>query len=448
MVLKEARLNDSDKAELVEQKRELNKAVSKSVELIFEAKDAWNGRPAPGIGVNEKHSINEPIPNESLTAMQDAVEALNRALSDLKNISNIQSEQHKQKVERIKSRHELDLSALASSSVSRLISHVKAPFISDDSKWIRLKHLRAASQVYERLEDINAAILSFSSLSIQTAVYNAKDLFYIVENELYNPIFFSQKDKGKQDQGQKQQQQVVEDEQIQQQQQRDYESGEVPYEIVELQYWLKTARIELETLKRQVPENQFKPFNLAYRDLIRGIRYVQGLMNTDFSNALSEHKKLMEQMDNFRNQINQISQGFQPTKQANKFTRFLQRKNVEYLTMPSNQSKAIRLKIDKLINNIYPLLDSFMESLEQTGTNLNSLNTKMAGIFDVFGKMYDVLADLAEIYNSGIKLEKHRAKLDSEKVSADIVNNTDIRALRVMSMKFLSMSQNLRGSNE
>src|SRR5690606_9435895 len=143
---------DPAQEKLVQRKDRINDRVKELINLLIETKRSWNGKPAPGIGINESHSIKEPIPKETSVAMDKVVQLTQEVSSELNGIiqeQDIYSNTRRKPQPKVEEKHlepnqtSVDLSSIASSGVSRFISHVKAPFqFGDSNKWRRLKLLR------------------------------------------------------------------------------------------------------------------------------------------------------------------------------------------------------------------------------------------------------------------------------------------------------------------
>lgn len=391
----------SVKNPIIDRKKEINKAVSRTVDKIFSAKDAWNGKPAPEIGVTEKTPVSKPIPDAALNAFEEAIETLNRVNDSLKDISKQQNNINESKQRR------LNLSSLASNVTTRFISHIQAPFqVRDENKWIRLKFLRSAASIYKRFEKINSLILSSDPEKIADAVYAAKDLFYIFENEIYKPYLISIKDKQKQYK----------------------ELTEEPYESIEIKYGVEAQKAVLDALRKAVPEKDFKPWLEEWQSLRRKLQHIQSLIKINYSEAENQYHKILPEIRFFKEKVESIlniKYSSLNIKEADTFLNKLKRTKTEYLTLPSDNKKALKLRVDDKILRTNSFINEFMDALEKPSVDPVSLMKFVYNICDSMSQFFDVLSDLAEIYNSEIKTKNRQEK----KIQISAIPNIDVRSL-------------------
>lgn len=442
-------MNDSEKSSLVQQKKELNETVSRTVDTIFDAKDAWNGKPAPDIGVTEEHSITEPIPQEAIDAFQEATDKINGANNKLKQISEEQSGQSQRKKEKKDQGGKggeppLDLSSIASSAPSRFMAHLKAPMqFGDPDKWARLKLLRASSSIKSHLEELSEHILSTKELSIPKAIYKAKDLFYIYDNELFTPIKVAllelpekvEKPEEKEEVQEPDFEESVEDQAHQQEVDTEY------YQYHQINNILNDDRNELELLKNSVPSEIFNKYKIQYNDIIRKIRFIKSLLKVDFEKAHEEFLVLRADIDNLYNLV-QFEKGTLQ-KEANKFTRFLKEKKLKHLTPSSSHQKPIRLKANANLKAALNNLNDLMNALEKKGIKPSSLSSYVKKINSNISALYESLYRLGDIYNSEVKVKQHKAKRDRSRVDVSNIQSIDLTSLLRMNRALNEMSKDI-----
>jgi hypothetical protein len=189
MIEKEARggsrLKDPVQKEIVSEKDDINERTSRLIDFIKELKKGWNGNQAPGVGVDEKYKLVEPMPDQLLNSGQMALQEFSKILEALKEINQKQDNYAVERQQRLEQRMQQPVQASvtdylikeASNPLSRLWSHIKAPFsFVEKNRWERLRLLRALAKISKDLEDLNDKVLA-GDKSIEEAVYKAKQLY-------------------------------------------------------------------------------------------------------------------------------------------------------------------------------------------------------------------------------------------------------------------------------
>lgn len=191
MIKKEARggskLKDPVQKDIVSKKDDINERTSRLIDFIKELKKGWNGNPAPGVGVDAKYKLIEPMPDQLLNSGQMVLQELAKILEALKEINQEQDNYAAERQQRMEQRMQQQpvqasfsdefLIKEASNPLSRLWSHIKAPFsFVEKNRWERLRLLRALAKIFKDLETLNDKVLE-GDKSILEAVYQARQLY-------------------------------------------------------------------------------------------------------------------------------------------------------------------------------------------------------------------------------------------------------------------------------
>jgi len=455
---------DPGQESLVSKKDEINQRTSKIIELLIETKNSWNGKPAPGIGVPEPTSIKEPLPDETTSTMDQILQMVQEVDSKLKEIDNEQSGYQKSRrqpqpkkqpgMQKAPSRSEpqddggLDLSAIASSSVSRFMSHIKAPFqFGDSNKWGRLRLLRAAARVNTHLEEMQSFVLSSDDMAIPNAVYKARDLLYIFDNEISEPMLSAlrdmpekpkapagddkpddkpadkKKDKTKEEPSEEPSQEPLQD-----------QPDEDPYQepgggIIDIGEQVQNANTEIMVAARRLDTPELrKEFKERYSDLVRRVDHILSLLASEPAQAQEAYMSFVPLKDEFVQAINSATpnQDYNIEVTANRFTNFLKRKNVQYLHPSSDHMRGLKLKADQSITSTRGSLDELMNALQKSHVNPGSLTTYLSKTVSDLKELYKTLFKLGDIHNSKAKVKNYKSK---GKDKWPVVSSTDLRGL-------------------
>lgn len=183
---------DPAQEEIVSQKDFLNERTTKLIEFLKELKKGWNGGPAPAVGISEKINLTDPLPNELSTGGAAAVRELSEITRGLDSVVSLQSNYSKERTERLENRLKqmsqagfLDLSMqkTASNKLTRLWSHIVAPFSSENGKRDRLKMLRHFASIDSELKDIEEEILKGNILE---GLQEARQIYYAYKPDLFD----------------------------------------------------------------------------------------------------------------------------------------------------------------------------------------------------------------------------------------------------------------------
>jgi len=458
---------------LVSKKDEINRRTSDLIDLLDDAKsglidskNVWNGKPAPRIGVTEPHSLKEPIPSEATDTMSKVVQIIGEANSIIGDIDSklttIDNEQAGYERNRRQPQPKkmpdspppspsqedeggLDLSAIASSSVSRFMSHIKAPFqFGDSNKWGRLRLLRAAARVNTHLEEMQSFVLSSDDMAIPNAVYKARDLLYIFDNEISEPMLSAlrdmpekpkapagddkpddkpadkKKDKTKEEPSEEPSQEPLQD-----------QPDEDPYQepgggIIDIGEQVQNANTEIMVAARRLDTPELrKEFKERYSDLVRRVDHILSLLASEPAQAQEAYMSFVPLKDEFVQAINSATpnQDYNIEVTANRFTNFLKRKNVQ---SSSDHMRGLKLKADQSITSTRGSLDELMNALQKSHVNPGSLTTYLSKTVSDLKELYKTLFKLGDIHNSKAKVKNYKSK---GKDKWPVVSSTDLRGL-------------------
>lgn len=439
---------DPGQESLVSKKDEINQRTSKIIELLIDTKNSWNGKPAPGIGVTEPTSIKEPLPDETTSTMSQILQMVKDVDSKLKDIDNQQSgysgnrrrpqpkkQPGTQSSEPNRDEGGLDLSAIASSGVSRFMSHIKAPFqFGDSDKWARLRLLRAASRINSHLEEMQSFVLSSDDMAVPNAVYKAKDLFHIFDNELSEPMLAALRnmpekviDVSNENRSEEHPVEPNVEESVELE-----DSGPVepmnPAQLIDVRAEMNIVSKQIQDAITRLDTPQLRhQFKEAYNDLRRRVRNILTLYASEPPQAQQAYMDFVPIKDEFLSAVysaTQQDEGFEAT--ANRFTNFLKRKSIEYLQPSSDHMKGLKLRADQSITKTRSSLDELMDALQKSHVNPGSLTSYLKKMADNLIETYKFLFRLGDIHNSRAKLNNYKAK---GKDKWPVVSSTDLRGM-------------------
>ena len=108
------------------------------------------------------------------------------------------------------------------------------------------------------------------------------------------------------------------------------------------------------------------------------------------------------------------------------------------------KDRGVRLKADQEVRSSRKNLQTIMDNLEKRNINFRSLISSSSGFLESMGNLYDRLADLADMYNARIKIEKAKHKMQKSRMPYDVI--TSIESLRRIGNTFrkdISITQSL-----
>lgn len=137
-------------------------------------------------------------------------------------------------------------------------------------------------------------------------------------------------------------------------------------------------------------------------------------------------KKYQEDLEKFidQNYRGLISQA------SNPISRWLKRMQTN---LGWSRDKSIRLMVDRHIREARQNLQAMMDNLEKRNINFRSLIRDSEEFYDSFIQVYDKLADLADAYNSRMRIEKSDRKQTKSRMPYEIIPNSDIYSMRTIS---------------
>jgi hypothetical protein len=113
-----------------------------------------------------------------------------------------------------------------------------------------------------------------------------------------------------------------------------------------------------------------------------------------------------------------------------------------------SRDKSIRLMVDRHIRNARKNLQSMLDNLEKRHINFRSLIRDSEAFYESFIQVYDKLANLAEAYNSRMRIEKSDQKQQQGKMMYEIIPNSDIYALRKIADSLQKDNANIEWLNK
>lgn len=187
---------------------------------------------------------------------------------------------------------------------------------------------------------------------------------------------------------------------------------------------------------------------------LKSIEYIASVeVNTKLSNPEFEYGEMLDesdikaQADNFArieyNKYTEVAEG--KVAQASEASRFLKRMITHIIP---RKDKTLRLMVSRNIRQAINGLQGMMDVLEERHLNFRRLAFAGSVFFESLKNVYDGLADIADMYNSGMRIEKSHRKQKNVKMTYDLIPTTDISNLRsVTSMldKDISNLQKLEG---
>lgn len=176
---------------IVSKKDVLNERTSKLIDLLIDTKRGWNGKPSPDIGLSQKTPISQPLPREVIKGIDNSQQLLTSIVQLLKTVQQEQDNYSKQVAEKQKESSFDDENSLikeSSSIISRIISHIKAPFSSEKNRWERLGILRGLARLEQSLKIIDEKILSSDPDSVLDAIELSKELYIDSKSVIFNTV--------------------------------------------------------------------------------------------------------------------------------------------------------------------------------------------------------------------------------------------------------------------
>lgn len=95
-----------------------------------------------------------------------------------------------------------------------------------------------------------------------------------------------------------------------------------------------------------------------------------------------------------------------------------------------NRDKNVRIQIDRDLRLARQALQTLMDTLEKRDVNFRTLISQSDALYSSLINVYDQLADLGDMYNSKMRIEKSEKKQNKERMLYDFIPITDITAMR------------------
>lgn len=95
-----------------------------------------------------------------------------------------------------------------------------------------------------------------------------------------------------------------------------------------------------------------------------------------------------------------------------------------------NRDKNVRIQIDRNLRLARQALQTLMDTLEKRDVNFRTLISQSDALYSSLINVYDQLADLGDMYNSKMRIEKSEKKQNKERMLYDFIPVTDITAMR------------------
>lgn len=183
---------DPTQEKIVSEKDVLNHRTSKVIDAIKALKKAWNGGPSPNIGLHEKINLTQPMPEQVITIGNAIASEFASIVNDLRNIDNLQDTYSADRAHRLEERakklsYVIDnqLYKTASNPLTRIWSHIVAPFYKEENKWQRLTLLRSLADIEKELRELDEKVLSQDVLG---SIISAKQLYKISRSTFFEPF--------------------------------------------------------------------------------------------------------------------------------------------------------------------------------------------------------------------------------------------------------------------
>ena len=95
-----------------------------------------------------------------------------------------------------------------------------------------------------------------------------------------------------------------------------------------------------------------------------------------------------------------------------------------------NRDKNVRIQIDRNLRSARQALQTLMDTLEKRDVNFRTLISQSDVLYGSLINAYEQLADLGDMYNSRMRIEKSVKKQNQERMPYDFIPITDITAMR------------------
>ena len=109
-----------------------------------------------------------------------------------------------------------------------------------------------------------------------------------------------------------------------------------------------------------------------------------------------------------------------------------------------NRDKNVRIQIDRNLRSARQALQTLMDTLEKRDVNFRTLISQSDVLYGSLINAYEQLADLGDMYNSRMRIEKSVKKQNQERMPYDFIPITDITAMRNIKNSLESDQKNIK----
>lgn len=170
--------------------------------------------------------------------------------------------------------------------------------------------------------------------------------------------------------------------------------------------------------------------------LIKSMEYVASIEQTTEGaepGSMMNESELNSQADNFARseytRYQEMIQSVGKIAQASAASRFIKRMITHIIP---RKDRNLRLMISRNIRQAREGLQGMMDVLEDRHLNFRRLTSMSDLFFESLRHMYEGLADIADMYNATMRMEKSYRKQREIKMTYDLIPAQDINALRMM----------------
>jgi len=186
--------------------------------------------------------------------------------------------------------------------------------------------------------------------------------------------------------------------------------------------------------------------------LIKSMEYVASIEQTTEGaepGSMMNESELNSQADNFARseytRYQEMVQSAGKVAQASAASRFIKRMITHIIP---RKDRNLRLMISRNIRQAREGLQGMMDVLEDRHLNFRRLTSMSDLFFESLKHMYEGLADIADMYNATMRMEKSYRKQREIKMTYDLIPAQDINALRMMQKYLERDSANIQKLEE
>ena len=239
--------------------------------------------------------------------------------------------------------------------------------------------------------------------------------------------------------------------------------------------WMKKINIKLRDLEVSVDDikalqhdvNTKAELEKAYLDFLFSVGEVQALFdafrveeeakkrNPDFEyGSLLNDASIQSNADTFvemhKRDLQAISSMYQASlvSYGSRLSRFMKRM-LQHVS--GGKDKDLRLKVDREVRESRKNLQAMMDNLENRHINFRSLTSSSAAFLKSIANTYDRLADLADMYNSRMRIQRSKLRVQNSRMPFDFISSVEVNNIRRMGDSFrkdISTVQNLEDTEQ